>query len=170
MKKLREMKKNQKGFTLVEVIVVLVILAIMAAILIPSLIGYIDKARENAIISETRMIVQAVQAEVDTGYGIKEGVTSYEIDTTATRTTIDGTVVKIAKTALDKLTENESITYTIDNKTEADKPAKESITAPGANKATITMCGNKLLSVVYQDGSGHACRYYDGSYEAIDVA
>lgn len=60
LKKVRA-KKNKKGFTLVEVIVVLVILAIMAAILIPSLIGYIDKAKENSIISETRSIVTAVQ-------------------------------------------------------------------------------------------------------------
>ena len=39
------MKKNNKGFTLVELIVVLVILAILAAILTPALLGYIDRAR-----------------------------------------------------------------------------------------------------------------------------
>ena len=39
------MKKemNNKGFTLVELIVVLVILAILAAILVPALLGYIDR-------------------------------------------------------------------------------------------------------------------------------
>lgn len=35
---------NKKGFTLVEVIVVLVILAILAAILIPSMVGWIDRS------------------------------------------------------------------------------------------------------------------------------
>ena len=39
--------KKDKGFTLVELIVVLVILAILAALLIPALLGYIDKAREK---------------------------------------------------------------------------------------------------------------------------
>ena len=40
---------NQKeGFTLVELIVVLVILAVLSALLVPSLTGYIDKAVESA--------------------------------------------------------------------------------------------------------------------------
>lgn len=34
---------NRRGFTLVEVIVVLVILAILAAILIPSMVRWIEK-------------------------------------------------------------------------------------------------------------------------------
>lgn len=47
------MKHKNKGFTLVELIVVLVILAILAALLIPTLTGYIDKAKEKKIVAET---------------------------------------------------------------------------------------------------------------------
>ena len=42
---MKRMRKDNKGFTLVELIVVLVILAILAAILVPALLGYIDKAK-----------------------------------------------------------------------------------------------------------------------------
>lgn len=56
---LRRLKENKKkGFTLVELIVVLVILAILAALLVPALTGYIDKAKNKAIIAETRQTVR----------------------------------------------------------------------------------------------------------------
>ena len=48
--------KDKKGFTLVELIVVLVILAILAALLVPSLTGYINRAKKQELISQTRMV------------------------------------------------------------------------------------------------------------------
>lgn len=61
--------KNKKGFTLVELIVVLVILAILVALLIPALTGYIDKAREERLTSEARMVLMAAQTTVSEAYG-----------------------------------------------------------------------------------------------------
>lgn len=60
--------KKSKGFTLVEVIIVLVIIAIMAAVLIPSLVGYIDKAREKSHIAEARQVYTAAQTAVSDAY------------------------------------------------------------------------------------------------------
>lgn len=64
VKKLR----NQGGFTLVELIVVMAILAILASLLVPSLTGYIDRAKEEKIKSETRMLLMALQTEASTVY------------------------------------------------------------------------------------------------------
>ena len=61
--------KDKKGFTLVELIVVLVILAILAALLVPTLTGYIDKANQEKVVSECRMVVMAVQTEASEAYG-----------------------------------------------------------------------------------------------------
>lgn len=60
---------SQDGFTLVEMIVSLAVLAILAAFLIPSLTGYIDKARQQSIIAETRSVVMAAQVVVSEDYG-----------------------------------------------------------------------------------------------------
>ena len=68
---------KKSGFTLVELIVVLVILAILAALLIPSLTGYIDKAKKAAVRSEARTVRQAFQAafaeEYGSGYAFTNG-------------------------------------------------------------------------------------------------
>ena len=62
-------KMNDKGFTLVELIVVLVILAILAAILVPALLGYIDRARESQIVLNGKSVLTAAQAEMSSLYG-----------------------------------------------------------------------------------------------------
>lgn len=41
--------KNEKGFTLVEVIVVAVIVAILAAVAVPLYQGYVDSSRQNVV-------------------------------------------------------------------------------------------------------------------------
>ena len=76
---LNKLKKNdKKGFTLVELIVVLVILAILAALLVPALTGYIDRAKDKAIIAETRQAVMATQTLVDEEYA-KDNVKTIKI-------------------------------------------------------------------------------------------
>ena len=61
MNTLKKMKDNVKGFTLVEIIVVLLILAILAAIAIPSMLGYVNEARNSEYIAEARTGYVAAQ-------------------------------------------------------------------------------------------------------------
>lgn len=60
---MRTSKKN-KGFTLVELIVVVVILAILAAILVPALLGYIDKAKKQKDLLRAKNCLTAAQTEL----------------------------------------------------------------------------------------------------------
>lgn len=52
---------NKKGFTLVELIVVMAILAILAAVIVPSVTGYIQKAQESTNLSNAQMVYNAAQ-------------------------------------------------------------------------------------------------------------
>ena len=64
------LRKNKKGFTLVELIVVIVILAILAAILVPTLSTYVDKAKERVLITEARSAYMALQVLASEAYGL----------------------------------------------------------------------------------------------------
>lgn len=48
--------KNKKAFTLVELIVVIAIIGILSAVLIPSITGYIAKAKESNALQEAKAI------------------------------------------------------------------------------------------------------------------
>lgn len=54
---------NKKGFTLVEIIVVLVILGILSAMCIPFVLGYVNDARNARYIAEARSIYLVMQVE-----------------------------------------------------------------------------------------------------------
>ena len=90
------MKKNNKGFTLVELIVVLVILAILAAILVPTLLGYIDRARSEKDFSTAQTVRVAAQAAIDQAYG--DGVKTVASGTNSACTTIGEMIGEIANT------------------------------------------------------------------------
>lgn len=62
-KKLRQKAKNKKGFTLVELIVVIVIILVLAAVLVPSLLRYVDKANKANCKADAATILSQLQAD-----------------------------------------------------------------------------------------------------------
>ena len=142
--------KDKKGFTLVELIVVLVILAILAALLVPTLTGYIDKANQEKVVSECRMVVMAVQTELSESYG-KAGAGNSLKSEVWKDTPAEGSNAAKANehiTEIKKLSE-----VLLKNGTSFDATAK--------SDATIT-------KVEYRNGK-YKCVYENGAYTASSV-
>ncbi|HEX3026626.1 MAG TPA: type II secretion system protein [Clostridia bacterium] len=59
---IKKIGKDKKGFTLIELLVVIAILGILAAILIPTVSGYINSARDSVATADARTVYSAVSA------------------------------------------------------------------------------------------------------------
>lgn len=119
---LKDRKKDNKGFTLVELVIVVAILAILVGILAPQYTKYVEKSRKSADISNLDNLVSAVKvAAADSAYSDMIPVsttagttakTKIEITITSTGTTVTCDTAQIkadskgaAKAVYDALTE-----------------------------------------------------------------
>lgn len=79
---MKKILKNKKGFTLVEIIVVLVILAILAGAGIPTMLGFIDDAKGKALVAEARAAYVASQSVASQDYGTGYLTSQQSLDST----------------------------------------------------------------------------------------
>ena len=73
MNLVERLKKDKKGFTLVEMIVVIVIIGILLAILVPGMFKYIQKAKDKQIMVDARtayLDIQMAAQELYAGNGV----------------------------------------------------------------------------------------------------
>ena len=151
---MKKLKKDNKGFTLVELIVVIVILAILAAILVPALLGYIDKAKQQQAVLNAKSALTAAQAEMSTLYAKGEAAskvtdTSYANDILTTADVTKCTKLVIGCDADDSSTTDHkayTVTYVEYQETGMAKPIiydgkswDTSNTKPSTVEATYTI-------------------------------
>ncbi|SHJ70741.1 type II secretion system protein G [Hathewaya proteolytica DSM 3090] len=90
-------KSVKKGFTLIELIVVIAILGILAAVLLPKFSGFTDDARKKSAMSEAKNVYTAMSA-----YYAEKGVYPTETDKATTLSNLS-----------DKLRTNTTIASTV---------------------------------------------------------
>ena len=58
-------RNNKKGFTIVELVIVIAVIAILAGVLIPTFSGIVNKAKLNAALQEAKTIMTNYTASID---------------------------------------------------------------------------------------------------------
>ena len=77
------MKKNNKGFSLVELIIVIAIMAVLIGVLAPQFIKYVEQGRRSTDITNAENIRTAILADIADGLITTDGSNATFVDRSA---------------------------------------------------------------------------------------
>ena len=118
MSYIRSIMKKNKGFTLIELIIVIAILAILIGLLAPQYVKYVEKSRKSTDVSNLEQLVKAIQVAIsDPDYNISSGAYSIAIMPDYTRIFINtkdnnASSVENSKKVVEALKEYTGYTFT----------------------------------------------------------
>jgi type IV pilus assembly protein PilA len=149
MKQMKIVKKAQAGFTLIELMIVVAIIGILAAVAIPAYQDYVAKSKFAAGLAE----VSAGKTGVDTLMNDKPGATAAEVLAAAG---IPATTATCGNAAVDAVDGATSLTCTINSGPAAVKDKTIKLTRTGTTGAwdCATTAASKYFAANVCVGSG----------------
>ncbi len=145
-------KTNKKGFTLIELIIVVAIMAVLVALLAPNVMKYLEKSRFNKDISTLDSIRVAIEAEL-----MDDDLVGYS-------TITDSTEIKYLSAIAAATGEGDEKTYSDKLGGKLFKEPNNALDPDIAAEATVdskTM-STKLVSKAAKNGSARIAVYIDG--------